>query len=174
MPLVQDACGNRSVRIMKPIQSIQEFEQALTENDAVLAYFSTDICSVCKVLKPKIAELIANEFPKMKTESDRPFGFESVKLDAFGQKDFFHPKNFKQSEEAEKVVLKTPQFDVIPSRQKTFQGELSNELKLANVTVPVSTRSIRSSTICRSDCRCRSISRLTAECSPPSARINSS
>jgi thioredoxin 1 len=51
---------------MEPIQSIQEFEQALAENDAVLAYFSTEICSVCKVLKPKVAEMIANEFPKIK------------------------------------------------------------------------------------------------------------
>ena len=59
---------------METIQTIQEFEQALAENDAVLAYFSTEVCSVCKVLKPKVAELIANEFPKMKmisVESDK-------------------------------------------------------------------------------------------------------
>ncbi len=59
---------------METIQSIQEFEQVLAENDAVLAYFSTEICSVCKVLKPKVAEMIATEFPKMKmifVESDK-------------------------------------------------------------------------------------------------------
>lgn len=59
---------------METIQTIQDFEQALAENDAVLAYFSTEVCSVCKVLKPKVAELIANEFPKMKmisVESDK-------------------------------------------------------------------------------------------------------
>ena len=59
---------------METIQSIQEFEQALAKNDAVLAYFSTEVCSVCKALKPKVAELIANEFPKMKmisVESDK-------------------------------------------------------------------------------------------------------
>lgn len=59
---------------METIQTIQDFEQALAKNDAVLAYFSTEVCSVCKALKPKVAELIANEFPKMKmisVESDK-------------------------------------------------------------------------------------------------------
>jgi thioredoxin-like negative regulator of GroEL len=59
---------------METIQSIQEFTKVLDENDAVLAYFSTEICSVCKVLKPKIAEMIAESFPKMKmvfVESDK-------------------------------------------------------------------------------------------------------
>jgi thioredoxin-like negative regulator of GroEL len=51
---------------METIQSIQEFEQALAENDAILAYFSTENCSVCKVLKPKVIERITDEFPKMK------------------------------------------------------------------------------------------------------------
>jgi thioredoxin-like negative regulator of GroEL len=51
---------------METIQFIQEFEQALAENDAVLAYFSTENCSVCKVLKPKVIERITDEFPKMK------------------------------------------------------------------------------------------------------------
>jgi thioredoxin 1 len=59
---------------METIQSIPEFEKVLANNDAVLAYFSTEICSVCKVLKPKVAGMIANEFPKMKMifiESDK-------------------------------------------------------------------------------------------------------
>jgi thioredoxin 1 len=51
---------------MKFIQSIQEFEQVLAEQDAVLAYFSTEICSVCKVLKPKVIEMVKESFPKMK------------------------------------------------------------------------------------------------------------
>lgn len=51
---------------METIQSIQGFTNVLAENDAVLAYFSTEICSVCKVLKPKVAEMIAESFPKMK------------------------------------------------------------------------------------------------------------
>jgi len=59
---------------METIHSIQKFEQTLAENDAVLAYFSTEICSVCKVLKPKVAEMVADKFPKMKmifVESDK-------------------------------------------------------------------------------------------------------
>ncbi len=59
---------------METIQSLQEFEQLLAEQDAVLAYFSTEICSVCKVLKPKVIEMVAQSFPKMKmvfVESDQ-------------------------------------------------------------------------------------------------------
>ncbi len=59
---------------MKTIQSIQEFEQILAGHEAVLIYFSTENCSVCTVLKPKISEMISEEFPKMKmffAESDQ-------------------------------------------------------------------------------------------------------
>lgn len=59
---------------METIHSIQEFEQVLADNDAALAYFSTENCSVCKVLKPKVIEMIAESFPKMKmvfVESDK-------------------------------------------------------------------------------------------------------
>lgn len=59
---------------MKAIQSISEFELILAKNDTVLAYFSTEICSVCKVLKPKVIEMIAESFPMMKMvfiESDK-------------------------------------------------------------------------------------------------------
>jgi thioredoxin 1 len=59
---------------MESIQSIQEFDQRLAESDAVLAYFSTEVCSVCKVLKPKLVEMIADEFPRIKmvfVESDK-------------------------------------------------------------------------------------------------------
>lgn len=51
---------------MKTIQSIQEFENILETEDAVLAYFSTEICNVCKVLKPKVVEMINESFPKVK------------------------------------------------------------------------------------------------------------
>lgn len=51
---------------MKTIQSIQEFENILATEDAVLAYFSTEICNVCKVLKPKVVEMINESFPKVK------------------------------------------------------------------------------------------------------------
>lgn len=51
---------------METIQSIQQYEQILAENDAVLSYFSTENCSVCKVLKPKIIEMMDEFFPKVK------------------------------------------------------------------------------------------------------------
>jgi len=39
---------------------------AIIENDeAALFYFSSSTCSVCKVLKPKVAELIQKNFPKI-------------------------------------------------------------------------------------------------------------
>lgn len=59
---------------METIQSNQEFDQILAENDAVLVYFSTEICSVCQVLKPKVTEMVSESFPKMKmvfVESNR-------------------------------------------------------------------------------------------------------
>jgi thioredoxin 1 len=60
--------------MMEAIFSIPEFELILAENDAVLAYFSTETCSVCHVLKPKVIEMVSESFPKMKMvfiESDK-------------------------------------------------------------------------------------------------------
>lgn len=48
------------------IQSFEEFLKLKDEEPALLAYFSTENCKVCKVLKPKVAELVQNEFPKIK------------------------------------------------------------------------------------------------------------
>ncbi|TAJ12153.1 thioredoxin [Marinilabiliaceae bacterium JC017] len=46
-----------------PLENLQE---VIGSNTAVLAYFSHDKCSVCKVLKPKIKELLNERFPGMK------------------------------------------------------------------------------------------------------------
>ena len=48
------------------IQSYEEFTKLKNKEPALLGYFSTDACNVCKVLKPKVAELIQQEFPKIK------------------------------------------------------------------------------------------------------------
>jgi len=48
------------------IQSFEEFLKLKEEEPALLAYFSTEACNVCKVLKPKVADLIQTEFPKIK------------------------------------------------------------------------------------------------------------
>ncbi|HET6555745.1 MAG TPA: thioredoxin family protein [Prolixibacteraceae bacterium] len=51
---------------METIHSIEEFREVLNKNMAVLAYFSTDTCSVCHVLKPKVDQMIAGSFPQLK------------------------------------------------------------------------------------------------------------
>lgn len=49
----------------KEISMVQQLNHAIEENKAALFYFSTPQCSVCKVLKPKIAELISEEYPEI-------------------------------------------------------------------------------------------------------------
>lgn len=51
------------------IESYEQFLRLKDEEPALLAYFSTDACSVCHVLKPKVEQLLASEFPKMKMVS---------------------------------------------------------------------------------------------------------
>lgn len=52
---------------MHPISSIDEFNDLVNENTAVLAYFSSEACSVCKVLKPRVVEMADDHFPQIKT-----------------------------------------------------------------------------------------------------------
>ena len=48
------------------INSFEEFSVLKENEPALLAYFSTDVCNVCKVLTPKVEELIQTKFPKIK------------------------------------------------------------------------------------------------------------
>ena len=48
------------------LSNLNEFNTAAEKEDAVLVYFSHEQCNVCKVLKPKVAEMLNNNFPKMK------------------------------------------------------------------------------------------------------------
>ena len=48
------------------IKSLDEFNQLKQDEPALLAYFSTDVCNVCKVLKPKVDEMVQTEFPQLK------------------------------------------------------------------------------------------------------------
>jgi thioredoxin 1 len=48
------------------INSVAEFENFIGSNEAVLIYFSHSECNVCKVLKPKVQEMIEKEFDKIK------------------------------------------------------------------------------------------------------------
>lgn len=47
------------------IQSKEEFNKIVSETSAVAAYFSTEHCNVCKVLKPKLKEFLNEDFPKI-------------------------------------------------------------------------------------------------------------
>ncbi len=48
------------------IKSFEEFLKLKETEPALLGYFSTEACNVCKVLKPKVAELTKDKFPKIK------------------------------------------------------------------------------------------------------------
>ena len=48
------------------IKDITEFTNIKDAPEASLFYFSHDKCNVCKVLKPKIAALVEEKFPKIK------------------------------------------------------------------------------------------------------------
>jgi thioredoxin 1 len=45
------------------LDSLKELQQAITEYDGVLVYFSTPQCNVCKVLRPKLIKLIEQYYP---------------------------------------------------------------------------------------------------------------
>lgn len=52
---------------MNTIQTLEEFERIINTEAAVLTYFSHDTCNVCKVLKPKVVNLLATKFALIKT-----------------------------------------------------------------------------------------------------------
>jgi len=43
---------------MKNIKNIKEIKEILEKEELICLYFSTDTCNVCKVLRPKVAQLI--------------------------------------------------------------------------------------------------------------------
>ena len=51
---------------MISLDTNNRFEEFIKNNEAALIYFSTDQCNVCKILKPKVIELIRAEFSKIK------------------------------------------------------------------------------------------------------------
>ena len=48
------------------IISFEEFLDFQRNEKAFLAYFSTEACNVCKVLKPKVETMVKDKFPKIK------------------------------------------------------------------------------------------------------------
>lgn len=47
------------------IENLDQYNQIVEESSAVLMYFSHEKCSVCVALKPKIEQLITQNFPKI-------------------------------------------------------------------------------------------------------------
>lgn len=47
------------------ITSLQDLQECIRNQDALLVYFSTPDCQVCKVLKPKVQELLETQFPEV-------------------------------------------------------------------------------------------------------------
>ena len=52
--------------MIENIKSLTDFQEITHKNIAVLVYFSHEKCNVCKVLKPKIYDMISENFPKIK------------------------------------------------------------------------------------------------------------
>ena len=52
--------------MFETINSFEELLKLKEKEPALLVYFSTEACNVCKVLKPKVGELIETGFPKIK------------------------------------------------------------------------------------------------------------
>ncbi len=47
------------------LKNTDEFNKFIRENEGAVVYFSTPTCNVCKVLKPKLLEILSNKFPRM-------------------------------------------------------------------------------------------------------------
>lgn len=45
--------------------TVDELEKKVAESKGLLVYFKNDNCAPCLVLRPKVAELVEKEFPKM-------------------------------------------------------------------------------------------------------------
>jgi thioredoxin-like negative regulator of GroEL len=48
--------------MIRTVNSEEEFEE-LKQKEGILFYFSHDECNVCKVLKPKIHDMLSDHFP---------------------------------------------------------------------------------------------------------------
>lgn len=47
------------------IYNLEVLEELMSEKRGLVLYFSNDLCSVCRVLKPKVEDLLASQFPEM-------------------------------------------------------------------------------------------------------------
>ena len=52
--------------MQKDIINEDDFNKFISGNPGAMVYFSTSSCNVCKVLKPKLIDLLNENFPKIK------------------------------------------------------------------------------------------------------------
>jgi thioredoxin-like negative regulator of GroEL len=52
--------------MFRSVNQLDDFMEIVADSPAVLAYFSTTDCNVCKVLKPKVEEMVTNEFTEIR------------------------------------------------------------------------------------------------------------
>lgn len=50
---------------MQELNKLQDLQDIISEKPAVLVYFYNDNCAPCKSLRPKVVELLNDEFPLM-------------------------------------------------------------------------------------------------------------
>ncbi len=53
-------------KLYDTVESLEQLNEILEKQDAVIVYFSHENCNVCKVLKPKVAQMLKERFPKAK------------------------------------------------------------------------------------------------------------
>ena len=51
--------------MIKDIESFYDLMESIENSDAVMLYFSTPQCRVCKVLQPKIHDMLRQNYPKI-------------------------------------------------------------------------------------------------------------
>jgi len=52
---------------MEGIYNMEALQARIDSDKGLLLYFSSESCSVCKVLKPKVAELLREKYPLMQS-----------------------------------------------------------------------------------------------------------
>ncbi len=50
----------------EPIKTPEDLDRMIEQEEALLVYFSHAACNVCKVLKPKVATMLEEHFPKVR------------------------------------------------------------------------------------------------------------
>lgn len=99
------------------ITTLSEFNEATRSNIAAAFYMSTPDCNVCKVLKPKLMEFLADTFPKIKfiyvniaiakelTAQKNIFTVPTI-LFYFGGKEYLRKSRFVNLDELEDELLR--------------------------------------------------------------------